>query len=156
MAKTWDEKLANLSVKLNDLSRKAAEASEDAKAYRELRQEVIEDKISAVKGSVAAMQENARLAEEKRQSRIRSEILKLRMTAQARAEDYKEARDRKRLEHFVTDGINYALDCYDAAALLIVDAELTILEVSEAMKEYEARFGSDAEPEVLPDSGTEA
>ena len=66
MAKAWDEKLANLSEKLNDLSRKAAEASEDAKAYRELRQEVIEDKISTVKGNVAAMQENARLAEEAR------------------------------------------------------------------------------------------
>ena len=155
MAKTWEEKLANLSVKLNDLSKKAAQASEDAKAYRELGQEVIEDKISTVKGNVAAMQENARLAEEEHQSRIRSEILKLRMTAKAKAEDYKDARDRKRLERFVDDGINYTLDCYDAAALLIIDAELTILEVAEAMKEYEARFGSEAEPEVLPDTNTE-
>ena len=35
MAKTWDERLANLSVKLDELSKKAAEASEDAKVYRE-------------------------------------------------------------------------------------------------------------------------
>ena len=54
---------------------------------------MIADKISTVKGNVAAMQENARLAEEERRSRIRSEILKLRMTAKAKAEDYREARD---------------------------------------------------------------
>ena len=156
MSKTWDEKLANLSVKLNDLSQKAAEAAGDAKAYRELREEVIADKISTVKGNVAAMQENARLAEEERQSKIRSEILRLRMTAKAKAEDYKEARDKKRLERFVNDGINYVLDCYDAAALLIIDAELTILEVADALKTYDERFGSGEEPEALPETSTEA
>ena len=48
------------------------------------------------------------------------------------------------------------LDCYDAAALLIVDAELSILEVAKALNEYDARFGSDAEPEALPAADTEA
>ena len=156
MAKSWDEKLKNLSVKLSDLSKKTAEAADDAKAYRELMQEAIDEKISTVKGNAAAMQENARLAEEERQGKIRSEILKIRMTAKAKTEDYKDARDQKRLERFVDDRINYILDCYDAAALLIVDAELSILEVAKAMQEYDARFGSDAEPEALPDASTEA
>ena len=62
MAKSWDEKLNNLSVKLSDLSKKTAEAADDAKAYRELMQEAIDEKISTVKGNAAAMQENARLA----------------------------------------------------------------------------------------------
>ena len=155
MAKSWDEKLNNLSVKLSDLSKKTAEAADDAKAYRELMQEAIDEKISTVKGNAAAMQENARLAEEERQGKIRSEILKIRMTAKAKAEDYKDARDQKRLERFVDDRINYILDCYDAAALLIVDAELSILEVAKAMQEYDARFGSDAEPEALPDANSE-
>ena len=155
MAKSWDEKLNNLSVKLSDLSKKTAEAADDAKAYRELMQEAIDEKISTVKGNAAAMQENARLAEEERQGKIRSEILKIRMTAKAKAEDYKDARDQKRLERFVDDHINYILDCYDAAALLIVDAELSILEVAKAMQEYDARFGSDAEPEALPDANSE-
>ena len=155
MAKSWDEKLNNLSVKLSDLSKKTAEAADDAKAYRELMQEAIDEKISTVKGNAAAMQENARLAEEERQGKIRSEILKIRMTAKAKAEDYKDARDQKRLERFVDDRINYILDCYDAAALLIVDAELSILEVAKALQEYDARFGSDAEPEALPDANSE-
>ena len=155
MAKSWDEKLKNLSVKLSDLSKKTAEAADDAKAYRELMQEAIDEKISTVKGNAAALQENARLAEEERQGKIRSEILKIRMTAKAKAEDYKDARDQKRLERFVDDRINYILDCYDAAALLIVDAELSILEVAKAMQEYDARFGSDAEPEALPDANSE-
>ena len=55
MAKTWDERLANLSVKLGELSKKAAEASEDAKVYRELRTEAIQDRINTAKGNVAAM-----------------------------------------------------------------------------------------------------
>ena len=152
MAKAWDEKLANLSVKLNDLSKKAADAAEDAKAYRELGQEVIENKISTIKGNVAAIQENVRLAQEEHQGKIRSEILKLRMTAKAKAEDIRDAHDKKRLEKFMDNEINYILDCYDAAALLIVDAELSILEVAEALKEYDARFGGEAEPE----SGAEA
>ena len=156
MAKIWDEKLNNLSVKLDDLSKKAAEAADDAKAYHELLQEAIDEKISTVKGNVAAMQENARLAGEEHKSKIRSEILKIRIAAKAKAEDFKDTLDKKRLERFIDDRINYVLDCYDAAALLIVDAELSILEVAKALNEYDARFGSDAEPEALPAADTEA
>ena len=155
MAKVWNEKLSNLSEKLDDLSKKAAEAADDAKTYHELLQDVIDEKISTAKGNVAAMQENARLAGEEHKSKIRSEILKIRMTAKAKAEDFKDTRDKKRLERFIDDRINYVLDCYDAAALLIVDAELSILEVAKALNEYDARFGSDAEPEALPAADTE-
>ena len=156
MAKVWNEKLNNLGDKLDDLSKKAAEAADDAKTYHELLQDVIDEKISTAKGNVAAMQENARLAGEEHKSKIRSEILKIRMTAKAKAEDFKDTRDKKRLERFIDDRINYVLDCYDAAALLIVDAELSILEVAKALNEYDARFGSDAEPEALPAADTEA
>ena len=156
MAKVWNEKLSNLSEKLDDLSKKAAEAADDVKTYHELLQDVIDEKISTAKGNVAAMQENARLAGEEHKSKIRSEILKIRMTAKAKAEDFKDTLDKKRLERFIDDRINYVLDCYDAAALLIVDAELSILEVAKALNEYDARFGSDAEPEALPAADTEA
>ena len=156
MAKVWNEKLNNLGDKLDDLSKKAAEAADDAKAYHELLQEAIDEKISTVKGNVAAMQENARLAGEEHKSKIRSEILKIRIAAKAKAEDFKDTLDKKRLERFIDDRINYVLDCYDAAALLIVDAELSILEVAKALNEYDARFGSDAEPEALPAADTEA
>ena len=145
MAKTWDEKLANLSVKLDELSKKAAEASEEAKAYRELRKEVVEEKISTAKGNVAALQENARIAEEEKKGKIRSAMLKARMTAKARHEDFKEARDKSRLEAFIDNETLYIMDCYDAAAFLIADAELSILEVVAAMQEYEERFGGAAE-----------
>ena len=63
MAKTWDERLSDLSEKLAELSRKTADVSEDAKVYRELRKEMIADRISTLKGDVAAMQENARIAD---------------------------------------------------------------------------------------------
>ena len=151
MARTWDERLANLSVKLDELSKKAAAASEDAKVYRELRTEAIQDKINTAKGDVAAMQENARIAEEEREGKFRSAMLKARMTIKAKHEDRVDARDKKRLERYIDEEINYILDCYDAAAFLIADAELSIYEVADALKEYDERFGSepeDQEPEA--------
>ena len=151
MARTWDERLANLSVKLDELSKKAAAASEDAKVYRELRTEAIQDKINTAKGDVAAMQENARIAEEEREGKFRSAMLKARMTIKAKHEDRVDARDKKRLERYIDEEINYILDCYDAAAFLIADAELSIYEVADALKEYDERFGGepeDQEPEA--------
>ena len=143
MAKTWDEKLADLSVKLADLSKKTAEASEDAKVYRELKKEVIRNKISTVKGDVAAMQENARIAEEEREGKIKSALLKARMTVKAKHEDYVNARDRKLLENYMDDQLLYIMDCYDSAALIIADAQLSILEFANALQEYEERFGGE-------------
>ena len=145
MARTWDEKLADLSVKLAKLSKKTAAASEDAKAYRELKQEAIQDKISTVKGDVAAMQENARIAEEEREGKMKSALLKARMTMKAKHEDYVNARDKRLLENYMDDQIMYILDCYDAATLLIADAQLSILEFADALQEYETRFGGEAE-----------
>ena len=145
MAKTWAERLANLSVKLDELSKKTAEASEDAKAYRELRTEAIQERINTAKGNVAAMQENARMAEEEREGKFRSAMLKARMTVKARHEDHRDARDKRNLELFIDDELLYILECYDAAAFLIADAELSIYEVADALKEYEERFGTEPE-----------
>ena len=142
--KTWDQKLSDLSVKLAELSQKAADASADAKAYRELKQEAIQDKISTVKGDVAAMQENARIAEEEREGKIKSALLKARMTVKAKHEDYVNARDKKILENYMDDKMLYILDCYDSAALIIADAQLSILEFTDALQEYEERFGGEA------------
>ena len=144
MAKTWDEKLSDLSIKLADLSKKTADASEDAKAYRELKQEAIKDKISTVKGDVAAMQENARIAEEEREGKMKSALLKARMTVKAKHEDYVNARDKRLLENYMDDQVTYILDCYDAATLLIADAQLSILEFADALQEYEERFGGES------------
>ena len=145
MAKTWDEKLSDLSTKLTELSKKTADAAVDAKVYRELRQEAIKDKISTVKGDVAAMQENVRIAEEEREGKMKSALLKARMTVKAKHEDYVNARDKRLLENCMDDQIMYILDCYDAATLLIADAQLSILEFADALQEYETRFGGETE-----------
>ena len=143
MAKTWDENLSDLSVKLAELSKKTADASEDAKAYRELKEEAIQDKISTVKGDMAAMQENARIAEEEREGKIKSALLKAQMTLKAMHEDHVNARDKRLLEAYMDDKMLYILDCYDSAALIIADAQLSILEFANALHEYEERFGGE-------------
>lgn len=145
MAKTWDEKLSDLSIKLAELSKKTADAAVDAKVYRELRQDAIKDKISTVKGDVAAMQENVRIAEEEHEGKMKSALLKARMTVKAKHEDYVNARDKRLLENCMDDQIMYILDCYDAATLLIADAQLSILEFADALQEYETRFGGETE-----------
>ncbi len=148
MSKKWDEKLANVSANLEELGKKAADVSENVKVYRELGREAIREKMDDVKGDVAAMQENARLADEEHQGKIRSAVLKVRMTAKARHEDMKNARDKRRLENFIDDEILYVADCYNAASLLLADAELTILELAEALQTYDERFGGEAEDEA--------
>lgn len=145
MAKKWEERLADLSVNLADLSQKAKEASDDAKAYRELREELIKDKISTAKGNVAALQEKARIAEEENRGKISSALLKAQMTVKAKREDLKDAHDKKKLERYIDDQILYIAECYDAASFLICEAELAILETIEAAEEYEQRFGTKEE-----------
>ena len=97
-----------------------------------------------MKGDVAAMQENARIAEEEREGKIKSTLLKARMTVKAKHEDYVNARDRKLLENYMDDKMLYIMDCYDSAALIIADAQLSILEFANALQEYEERFGGEA------------
>ena len=147
MAKKWDEKLADLSVDLDKLSKKTAEAAEEAKATRETREEALQDKISTAKGDVAALQENIRLTEEENRSKLSSALLKAQMTVRAKIQDRREARDKKLLSLYIDDHIDYILDCYDTASLLIANAQLAILETMDAMMEYEERYGEATEEE---------
>ena len=143
--KTYDQKLADLSVKLAELSKKTATAAEDAKVGRELLKEAIREKMVDAKGAAANLEEDIRNAGEEGQGKFRTAVLKTKMTVKAGLEDLKEARDKRHLENFVDAGIIYIYDCYEAAAALIAEAELSILEVAEALKEYDERFGGEKE-----------
>ena len=145
MTGTWDEKLSSLSCKLEELSQKAAEASEDARISRKLHEAAVQEKLSDARGNMAAMQENVRIAGEERQTRLKSALLKARMTVRTKLEDRRDVRDRRRLEHLIDDELGYILECYDSAAFLLADAELTILEVAEVIREYDSRFGNEDE-----------
>ena len=70
MAKKWEEKLAALSRNLDELSKKTETAAEDAKAAWELREDIIQEKISDTKSDIAAMQENLRIADEENKSKL--------------------------------------------------------------------------------------
>ena len=145
MAVKIDEKLAELGLNLDDLSKKVASASEDAKAYRNLKGEAIKEKIDTAKGNMAALQEKARIAEEENKSKLSGALLKAQMTANARRQDRLEAKDKKLFEMYLNDQVDFVLDCFDSAVLLIANAQLAILETLEAAAEYEARYGEKAE-----------
>ena len=148
--KKWDEKLANLSANLAELSQKAASASEDAKAARELRQEVISDRISTAKGNMVAFQERVRLSKEENKSKISSALLKAQMTVEAKVRQHKENRDRKLFEAYIDDQINYIYENFESATYLINNAQVAILEAVEAINEYEEKYGTreeDRQPE---------
>ena len=144
---TLDERLAKLSGRFAELSEKAAKASENVQAARELQEEAVQNQIETMCGNVAALEENLRLADEKKKGKIRSAILKAKMTVEARVQDRRDARDKRHLERFIDMNLIHIMDCYDSASYLIADAELTMLEVIEAAKEDEARFGTEPELE---------
>ena len=55
---------------------------------------------------------------------------------------------------YIDEHIDYILDCYDSAALMVANAQLAILETLDAAKEYETRFGE--QPEAAEEGKTEA
>ena len=141
MAKKWDEKLADASVKLDELSKKAAAASEDAKAARELKEETIKDKISTAKGDVAAFQDKVERTKEENRSKLSSSLIKAQMTIEAKIAEKKAAKDKKHFEAYVEDQVDYIYDCFDLASYLIANAELALLETLDVAAEYEAKYG---------------
>ncbi len=145
MTKNLEERLAELSAKLEELSKKAASASEDAKAARELRDEKIKDKLSTAKGDVEALKENIRIAGEQDRSKLGSALIKAQMTIEAKIQDRKDAKDKKRLEAYMDAQVNYIYDCFEAATYLIADGQLAILETLAAAAEYEERFAKEDE-----------
>ena len=153
MIKRWDEKLADLSSDLADLSQKAASASADAKAAREMRQEAINDRISTVKGNVAAFQERIRIAGEERKSKFSSTLLKAQMTVEEKIRQHRENRDRKQSEAYIDDQIKYIYESFESASYLISNAQLAILETVKAIDEYNEKY---AEAEDAPEEETGA
>ena len=145
MIKRWDEKLADLSADLARLSQKAADASADAKAARQLRQETINDRIGTAKGNVAAFQERIRIAGEEKKSKLGSALLKAQMTLEEKRRQRKEAKDKKHFESYIDDQISYIYENFDSATYLIETAQLAILETLEAIDEYNAKFGAEEE-----------
>ena len=141
MAKKWEEKLADASVKLDELSKKAATASEEAKVARELKEEAIKDKISTAKGVVAAFQDKVERTKEENKSKLSSNLIKAQMTIEAKIAEKKAARDQKHFEAYVEDQVNYIYDCFDLASYLIANAELALLETLDAAAEFEAKYG---------------
>ena len=146
--KKWDERLADLSTDLARLSEKAADASEDAKTARELRQEAINDRISTAKGNVVAFQERVRLAGEEKRGKISSAVLKAQMTLEEKVRQRREKKDRKLAEAYIDDQISYIFETFETASYLISNAQLAILETVEAIDEYNAKYGA---VEDIPD-----
>lgn len=148
MAKRIDQRLEDLSILLDNLSKKAAAASDKAVASREQRQAKIEDQIGTVKGDIIAMEERIRLADERNKSKLGSHLLKVQMTLETRAQNLKDARDKKHLERYIDGHLYHIADVFDTISYLISDAELSILELAAAADEYEERFGVQPETDA--------
>lgn len=143
--KNWEESLQSLGAKLDELSAKAKEAAETAKAAQQEKREELDATLRDARGDFVAFQERVREANERGQSKLFSEALKARMTLEAKVRDAKDAKDKKRLERFITTEVAHVADCYDAALFLIAEAKLAALEALSAAVEYKDRFGGDAE-----------
>lgn len=145
MSKKFEERWEKIGKDLEALGEKAKSAVGDAQAARELGQEVLEAKIKDAKGDIVALQENARINEEEKKSHLFSQMLKAQMTIKARFEDLKNARDKNRLEGYIDAHIIHLADLYDTISYLLVDLDLTTFETSEALEEYNQKYGEKEE-----------
>lgn len=94
-----------------------------------------------------AAQERIRIADENNKSRMASQVLKAQMKLEAKIEDIKNERDRKKLERYIDANVLHMADLYDTFLFLLADAELTVLDTIDAISEYDERFGAVAEQE---------
>ena len=145
MSKNFEERWEKIGKDLEALGEKAKSAVGDAQAARELGQEVLEAKIKDAKGDIVALQENARIKEEEKKNHLFSQMLKAQMTIKARIEDLKNVRDKNRLEGYIDAHIIHLADLYDTISYLLVDLELTTFETSEALEEYNQKYGEKEE-----------
>jgi len=145
MSKQFEERWDKLGQDLEKLADKAKGAIGDARAARELGQEVIEEKIRDAKGDLVALQENARIREDESKSRLFSQMLKAQMTVKAKFEDLKTAHDKNKLESYIDGHIVHLADLYDTITYLLTDLEVTTLETTEALAEYEEKYGDQEE-----------
>lgn len=67
------------------------------------------------------------------------------MTLEAKVQDRREAKDKKKLEKFIERKVDYIDDCFASISYLLEDAQLTLLEALSAAEEYEERFASQEE-----------
>ncbi len=141
MSKQFEERWDKIGKDLEKLGDKAKSAIGDAQAARELGQEVLESKIKDAKGDIVALQENARIIGDEQKSRLFSQMLKAQMTVKAKFEDLKKAHDRNMLEGYIDAHLVHLADLYDTISYLLTDVELTTFETTEALKEYNEKYG---------------
>ena len=146
MEKTWNEQLAELSKDLEELGKTAVTAMNDVKTVWNLGGNVIQEKISDAKGNLAVMQENFRIAGEENKSILSSTLLKAQMAIQSLVEGPKKEEDKEEepLSTYINNHIDYIMDCYKSAALMVENAKLALLETVDAVTEYEKRYGAEA------------
>lgn len=145
MAKKFEERWNKIGSDLEKLGDKAKAAVGEAQAARELGQEVLQDKIKDAKGDIVALQENIRIKDEEKKSHLFAQVLKTQMTLKAKFEDLKNAHDRNKLELYIDEHIAHLADLYDTISYLLTDLELTTLETTSALKEYDEKFGESKE-----------
>ncbi len=152
MAKNYDERLDKIKADLEKVSKKAVDVCGDTEAAFELGQEVLEQKLKDAKGDAVAAKERLRIAGEENRRHLSSSVLKAQLKAEAKIEDLKNSRDRKKLEKYIDNHVLYMADLYETINYLLIDAELTAIETLAAVEEYQERFG---EKDVLEDADAE-
>ena len=69
---------------------------------------------------------------------------------EAKIEDFRNTRDKKKLEKYIDNHVLYMADLYDTITYLLIDAELTAMETLSAVEEYRQRFGESYDETDVP------
>ncbi|MBR3134671.1 MAG: hypothetical protein IKG56_04330 [Clostridia bacterium] len=141
-----NKKMEEFNEKMKDLNAKIKDSAETVAIIGLEAKDKLDEKIKDSRSSIEALKENYRLLSERSKSKISSELIKAQMNIQVAKEkmqEYKEIKDKEKLEKYIDDEIEYADNCIALSLLAAEEAKLAFLEAVESQKEYDEKYGKE-------------
>ena len=139
-------KMDELNLKMKELGEKTKDNIETLQIKGMYAKDKIDKLTNETKSNLNVMQENYRIFSEKAKSKASSELLKAQMnidSAKVQIADWKEARNKEKLEKSIEDMIEYTEACAILSQLSAKEAEATMIELVKAQAEYEEKYGKE-------------
>ncbi len=139
-------KMDELNLKMKELGEKTKDNIETLQIKGMYAKDKIDKLTNETKSNLNVMQENYRIFSEKAKSKASSELLKAQMnidSAKVQIADWKEARNKEKLEKSIEDMIEYTEACAILSQLSAKEAEATMIEIVKAQAEYEEKYGKE-------------
>ena len=103
-----------------------------------------QESYNTVQGEINAVKENMRLAGERSEEKRNAVLLRAQMSvenAKDKVAERKEALDKAGQEAWIMDLLDYADRCQEYACAWAMEAEYTMIQVADEIKDYNEKYG---------------